>query len=368
MVNSIKKIKLPFDRVINNARRLGLPSYISGFNWTAIMDLEEYIRKQGCTDEQEIYHELENYLIELQNRNYANNIGYLKKIKELNNQQKYNQIQSDIQSDIVDNQQSDIQFNIQSNIQSDIVDNEQSDIVDNEKSDIVDNEQSDIQFNIQSNIQSDIVDNEQSDIVDNEQSNSNKKKKKKKNKKNKKNKKSIKDEIDLAIKEIYEDENTENKIKLREKAEEKADRLERIKYKKMIKNLDKRVEDPSGNGQLDIIQANMNTKNDAIHEYFFHLREEFYKEHNKDKMFNDALIYLIKKNKDQFNKIRIITKCINVFFYEKFNVFKLYVYGDDPKNYSKIINATILISNLVHKLRTKLSNGKEFIRKAALAM
>lgn len=296
MVNTVKKNKLPFDRVINNARRLGLPSYISGFNWTAIMDLEEHIRKQGCTDEQEIYNELENYLIELQNRNYANNVGYFKKIKELNNQQKYHQMQADIQS------------------------------------------------------------------------NCNKKKKKKKNKKNKEFIKDEKDEIDLAIKEIYEDENTENKIKLREKAEEKADRLERIKYKKMIKNLDKRVEDPSGNGQLDIIQANMNTKNDVIHEYFFHLREEFYKEHNKDTMFNDALIYLIKKNKDQFNKIRIITKCINVFFYEKFNVFKLYVYGDDPKNYSKIINATILISNLVHKLRTKLSNGKEFIRKAALAM
>jgi hypothetical protein len=328
MVNTIKKNKLPFDRVINNARRLGLPSYISGFNWTAIMDLEEHIRKQGCTDEQEIYHELENYLIELQNRNYANNVGYFKKIKELNNKEKYHQIHSNVE----DNEQSDIQ--------SDIVDNEQSDI------------------------QSDIVDNEQSDI----QSDCNKKKKKKKNKKNKEFIKDEKDEIDLAIKEIYEDENTENKIKLREKAEEKADRLERIKYKKMIKNLDKRVEDPSGNGQLDIIQANMNTKNDVIHEYFFHLREEFYKEHNKDKMFNDALIYLIKKNKDQFNKIRIITKCINVFFYEKFNVFKLYVYGDDPKNYSKIINATILISNLVHKLRTKLSNGKEFIRKAALAM
>ena len=327
MVNSIKKIKLPFDRVINNAKRLGLPSYKSGFNWTAIMDLEDYIIKQGCTDEQEIYDELENYLIELQNRNYANNVGYFKKIKELNNQQKYHQIQSDI------------------------VDNEQSDIVDNEQSDIVDNEKSDI------------VNNQKTAIIDNKNSN-----KKKKKKKNKKNKESIKDEIDLAIKEIYEDENTETKIKLREKAEEKADRLERIKYKKMIKNLDKRVEDPSGNGQLDIIQANMNTKNDVIHEYFFHLREEFYKEHNKDTMFNDALIYLIKKNKDQFNKISIITKCINVFFYEKFNVFKLYVYGDDPKNYSKIINATILISNLVHKLRTKLSNGKEFIRKAALAM
>jgi hypothetical protein len=320
MVNSIKKIKLPFDRVINNARRLGLPSYISGFNWTAIMDLEEHIRKQGCTDEQEIYYELENYLIELQNRNYANNIGYLKKFKELNNQQKYHQMQSDI------------------------VDNEQFDI------------------------QDDIVNNEQSDIESDIQSDCNKKKKKKKNKKNKEFIKDEKDEIDLAIKEIYEDENTENKIKLREKAEEKADRLERIKYKKMIKNLDKRVEDPSGNGQLDIIQANMNTKNDEIHEYFFHLREEFYKEHYKDKIFNDALFYLIKKNKDQFNKIRIITKCINIFFYEKFNVFKLYVYGDDPKNYSKIINATILISNLVHKLRTKLSNGKEFIRKAALAM
>jgi hypothetical protein len=320
MVNSIKKIKLPFDRVINNARRLGLPSYISGFNWTAIMDLEEHIRKQGCTDEQEIYDELENYLIELQNRNYANNVGYLKKIKELNNQQKNHQMQSDI------------------------VDNEQFDI------------------------QDDIVNNEQSDIESDIQSDCNKKKKKKKNKKNKEFIKDEKDEIDLAIKEIYEDENTENKIKLREKAEEKADRLERIKYKKMIKNLDKRVEDPSGNGQLDIIQANMNTKNDEIHEYFFHLREEFYKEHYKDKIFNDALFYLIKKNKDQFNKIRIITKCINIFFYEKFNVFKLYVYGDDPKNYSKIINATILISNLVHKLRTKLSNGKEFIRKAALAM
>lgn len=320
MVNSIKKIKLPFDRVINNARRLGLPSYISGFNWSAIMDLEEDIRKQGCIDEQEIYDELENYLIELQNTNYANNVGYFKKIKELNNQQKYHQMQYDI----VDNKQFDTQDYI------------------------VNNEQSDIQSDIQSDC--------------------NKKKKKKKNKKNKEFIKDEKDEIDLAIKEIYEDENTKNKIKLREKAEEKADRLERIKYKKMIKNLDKRVEDPSGNGQLDIIQANMNTKNDEIHEYFFHLREEFYKEHYKNKIFNDALFYLIKKNKDQFNKIRIITKCINIFFYEKFNVFKLYVHGDDPKNYSKIINATILISNLVHKLRTKLSNGKQFIRKAALAM
>ena len=320
MVNSIKKIKLPFDRVINNARRLGLPSYISGFNWSAIMDLEEDIRKQGCIDEQEIYDELENYLIELQNRNYANNVGYFKTIKELNNQQKYHQMQYDI----VDNKQFDTQDYI------------------------VNNEQSDIQSDIQSDC--------------------NKTKKKKKNKKNKEFIKDEKDEIYIDIKENYEDENTKNKIKLREKAEEKADRLERIKYKKMIKNLDKRVEDPSGNGQLDIIQANMNTKNDEIHEYFFHLREEFYKEHYKNKIFNDALFYLIKKNKDQFNKIRIITKCINIFFYEKFNVFKLYVHGDDPKNYSKIINATILISNLVHKLRTKLSNGKQFIRKAALAM
>ena len=127
----------------------------------------------------------------------------------------------------------------------------------------------------------------------------------------------------------------------------------------------------TGIGEVDVIEENKDNSNQSNKEFLFHLREqiisiEYEKEYDKDTNFRNALISLILKNEDKINKIKIITKCDEMFFDEEQNYFRIFVKKNDKDQYKKIISATLLISNMIVKLRETLEEGKIFFKRTAV--
>ena len=339
-----------FDEIFNNSRKLGLPSRFVGFNWYNIIKFDEELIKEGCLNDNERQKELEKKLIELQNYNYTNNIGifhYLNKDVDRISETTNNSITKidDINDDI--NDINDINDDINHDI----------DDINDDIDDINDDIDDDI----------DVDQNTKTDIKEKKNKKKNKKKKKKKKKKTSESESESNFEIEIT--DVLQEINTES-LKRDERDEEYDNKIEKIKHERVMKKLKKRVyvKDLSENGDLDIIQANLKTCKNNIHEYFFHLREVLYPEKKKDFNFNEALFKMIKMNETKTGQICYITQCELIYFDENLKVFKLYVAGDDPKGYDKIMNATLLLSNAVNKYRETLDNATNFFKKTALAL
>jgi len=349
----------PLEPVFQNAKKLGLTRYYLGFNWIDIDDTEDLLIKEGFNDIQERTKELEKELILLQNYNYKNKLSCFKKLhNKFNNNNNINNI------------------NIQKKDNFLIV-NDDDDII----NDTIDNLSCDSDVIVNSDIDS--YDSSDDNISDDYDDNNNDKKSEKKNNENKKNIKKIKnknkkkvrkedniDNIDEIMQEIkiIEKENDEKTKKDLIENEEKYKEIRKKKHYKSIKKLKNKVKEHKDNGDLDIIEANLKTKQNDIHEYFFHLREETFSEEHTDINFKKCLINLIINNKNKFDNICNIIGCEKIYFDEEFNLFKLYVKRDDPDNYQRIINATILISNVVGKIRGNINKATNFFRKTALVM
>jgi len=156
--------------------------------------------------------------------------------------------------------------------------------------------------------------------------------------------------------------------------------LEEIKNDNILKNKNIKIEkmrsiknkiDNIGKGDMDVIEENKDTNKNKKKEFLFHLREEiitieYEKDYEKNNNFSNALISLIVKNKNKINKITIITKCNKIFFDEIYKCFRIFVNKNDNMQYKKIINATLLISNMIAKFRENLENGKIFFRRTAV--
>lgn len=134
---------------------------------------------------------------------------------------------------------------------------------------------------------------------------------------------------------------------------------------------------------MDVIEINSKTLRKPIQEYLFHLREQIISIDDYDDIvvddditikeiynlktnFKKALSWVIQSNEEKINKISIITKCHKIIYDKDLYHFKLYVRKDDREQYKKIINATVLISNMIGKFRENLETGRSFFKKTAL--
>ena len=165
-------------------------------------------------------------------------------------------------------------------------------------------------------------------------------------------------------------------------ADANVDTPEGIKIKKRKDELDKHG--------MDVIEINSKTLRKPIQEYLFHLREQIisidyddnndnyngdnggddyittHEEYNQKTNFKKALSWVIESNEEKINKINMITKCHKIIYDKDLYHFKLYVKKDDREQYRKIINATVLISNMIGKFRENLESGTNFFKKTAL--
>jgi hypothetical protein len=320
----------PFESVFQNARKLGLPRYYLGFNWIDIDNIDYLLIKKGYNNTQIRTKKLENELIKLQNYNYKYNKCCFKK---LNN----NNIKNNNNNNI---------SNIQKKDNLLIINNDN--IINKTINDNTD-------------ITSD-CNNYSEDSYDKNYDNIKKLKIKTKKKVRKK------DNIDEIMEEIkiIEKENDEKTKKDLIENEKKYKEIRKKQHYKNIKKLKNKVKEQNNNGNLDIIEVNLKTKHNNIQEYFFHLREETFSEEHKDINFKKCLINLIINNKNKFDNICKINGCEKIYFDEEFNIFRLYVKKDDPENYQRIINATILLSNVIGKIRGEINKATNFFRKFAL--
>ena len=270
--------------VLNNAKRLGLPSRHIGVPWCQIYDIEHHFKTKGFRDI-ELDQKINQDIIRLQNAYYT---------------QEYNMINSKIKE-----------------IKK-------------------------------------IIRKKEKSIKDNNIKNNTLKKKNKKGSKNKNENKQDDEDIDKILEEIKKEEQIKNKNKNIEK----------------MKDIEKKMHE-TGIGEVDVIEENKDNSNQSNKEFLFHLREqiisiEYEKEYDKDTNFRNALISLILKNEDKINKIKIITKCDEMFFDEEQNYFRIFVKKNDKDQYKKIISATLLISNMIVKLRETLEEGKIFFKRTAV--
>lgn len=270
--------------VLNNAKRLGLPSRHIGVPWCQIYDIEHHFKTKGFRDI-ELDQKINQDIIRLQNAYYT---------------QEYNMINSKIKE-----------------IKK-------------------------------------IIRKKEKSIKDNNIKNNTLKKKNKKVSKNKNEDKQDDENIDKILEEIKKEEQIKNKNKNIEK----------------MKDIEKKMHE-TGIGEVDVIEENKDNSNQSNKEFLFHLREqiisiEYEKEYDKDTNFRNALISLILKNEDKINKIKIITKCDEMFFDEEQNYFRIFVKKNDKDQYKKIISATLLISNMIVKLRETLEEGKIFFKRTAV--
>ena len=116
---------------------------------------------------------------------------------------------------------------------------------------------------------------------------------------------------------------------------------------------------------MDIIQTGNENKNSKEQNYYYHLKEQIisidYSESDKNydsKGLKATLISIILNEKQKIENIRKITKCEELFFDNKNNYFKIIVIKEDKDHYKKIINATMLISNMIAKIRSKIEQAK----------
>lgn len=270
--------------VLNNAKRLGLPSRHIGVPWCQIYDIEHHFKTKGFRDI-ELDQKINQDIIRLQNAYYT---------------QEYNMINSKIKE-----------------IKK-------------------------------------IIRKKEKSIKDNNIKNNTLKKKNKKGSKNKNENKQDDEDIDKILEEIKKEEEIKNKNKNIEK----------------MKDIEQKMHE-TGIGEVDVIEENKDNSNQSNKEFLFHLREqiisiEYEKEYDKDTNFRNALISLILKNEDKINKIKIITKCDEMFFDEEQNYFRIFVKKNDKDQYKKIISATLLISNMIVKLRETLEEGKIFFKRTAV--
>ena len=154
------------------------------------------------------------------------------------------------------------------------------------------------------------------------------------------------------------------------KNKRKNNKLEIIKKEKNIKNnkkIKKKI-DLLNKGDMDVIQYDKKTN--TSYQYYYHLREQIisieYDGEYDIEGFKNTLIAIILQNKKKIENIKTISKCQDVFFNTQFNYFKIIVLKNDENQHKKIINATMLISNMIAKMRETIEKSKIYMSKTAL--
>ena len=164
-----------------------------------------------------------------------------------------------------------------------------------------------------------------------------------------------------------EEENLDELIEEFKKIDDKKEESNIKSIKNKLDELDR--------GNMDVIQNDESIKDNNIQQYYYHLKEQIisidYDEDDENfdgKGFRCALISNILKEKEKIENIRKITKCEQLFFDEKNKYFRIMVINEDREHYKKIINATMLISNMILKIRERIENSKIHFSTAKVAL
>jgi hypothetical protein len=293
---------------IKNARDLGLPAKQIGVPWVQIIDIDNYLKKKYNNSDEHEKH-LDDNILKLQKTYYNMN-------QEEKRIEKERRIEEEKRLE-----------------------------VENEK--IVNINKSHYKYTPH-------IEEDNKKLAE---KNKNEKKRKKKKIKNKPNKKLNNNE-------------EENLDELIEEFKKIDDKKEESNIKNIINKLNE-----LDRGNMDVIQNDESTKDSNIQQYYYHLKEQIisidYDEDDEKfdgERFKTILISNILKEKDKIENIRKITKCEKLFFDKKNNYFKILVINEDRYNYKKIINATMLISNMILKIREKIENSKIHFSTAKVAL
>ena len=312
-----------YDKCMINARRLGLPLKKIGVPWFQIMDIEESLKKKYKNDD-DLDKLLEDNIIKLQNAYYKMEEEEKQKIKEKEDKK--------MKEDTILKEKKRI---------------EEEKLIEEDKI-----------------LKEKILIEEDKKMKEEYRRTRKEKKKKKKEEARliREEEERRKEEERIKEEKILEEIEKVDKINKR-KRENKLEEIENKKNKENIKKLKNRIE-TLNKGDMDVIQNDKETKNNNIQEYYYHLKEQIisidYDESDETfdaKGFKDTLISIILKEKEKIENIRKITKCKELFFDTKNNYFKIIVIKQDKEHYKKIINATMLISNMILKIRERIEKG-----------
>ena len=164
-----------------------------------------------------------------------------------------------------------------------------------------------------------------------------------------------------------EEENLDELIEEFKKIDDKKEESNIKSIKNKLDELDR--------GNMDVIQNDESIKDNNIQQYYYHLKEQIisidYDEDDENfdgKGFRNSLISNILKEKEKIENIRKITKCEELFFDTKNKYFRIMVINEDREHYKKIINATMLISNMILKIRERIEKSKIHFSTAKVAL
>jgi len=361
--------------IFDNAKRLGLPYKHLGFDWGSMYDIQQNLINAGCNRTQ-LNEELDKKLIELQNKNYFNEKNIIKKkILDVKNKilEKSKEIQIAKENkkekvknkefieiletiDELDENEIEEMYETIQEIEKEYNSNNKDKLKNEIKEMYGTIEQIEMDFNSGENPKTcdikktDEIDEILKEIEESENKVRNKKKKlSKKSKKNKKNKKQKKDE--------KQDEKQEDEKQEDEKQEDEKQEDENIIYE---------INDKVIYDQLNNSNNQSNNIEDHLRNCRYHLKEELATKLIKqeiiieeyDEGFKNTLIAILLNSAEKINNIQKISRCYNIYFDKTSNNIVLSVFKNDPDYHRKILNAAMLISNMISKLRENIEKSK----------
>ena len=305
--------------IINNGKNLGNSNKKIGIPWCQIFEIEEHFKKLNYKGK-EFEHKVNEDIIRLQNAYYSQKVKEEKEIEVKEEVEVEEEVEVDVEVNVEVDDEEEVEVDVEVNVEVDV--------------------EEDVEVEVK----------EETKIIKKNKRNTHLHKKQK-NKRNKISKDNNED-IDKILEEIKKEDEIKNKNKKIEK----------------MKTINSKIRE-TGIDEMDVIEENRDTSNQLNKEFLFHLREqiitiEYEEEFEKDYNFKRALFALILKNKDKINKIKIITKCEKIFFDEEQHYFRIFIKKTDQ--YNKILDAALLISNMVLKIRETLEQSKIFFKRTAL--
>ena len=352
--------------IFDNAKRLGLPYKNLGFDWASMYDIQQNLINTGCK-RTHLNEELDKKLIELQNKNYLKEGDIInKKILDVKNKilekSKEIQIAKENKKEEAKNKEFIEILETIDELDENEIEEMYETIQEIEKEynsnnkDKLKNEIKEMRGTIENPKTCDIKDTDEIDeilkeIEESENKVRNKKKKlSKKSKRNKKNKKQKKDEK-------QDDEKQEDEKQEDEKQEDEKQKDDNIIYE---------INDKVIYDQLNNSNNQSNNIEDHLRNCRYHLKEEMATKLIKqeiiieeyDEGFKNTLIAILLNSTEKINNIQKISRCYNIFFDKTNNNIVLSVLKNDPDYHRKILNAAMLISNMISKLRENIEKSK----------
>lgn len=355
---------------MENAKKLGYNRRTIGIPWCQISDIESHFIKKGFKGN-DLISKVDDDIVRLQNLYFEQgNKIILNKIKDIKKKLLEKQIQNNFYKN---NDTNNDKNNDTININKITTNNKRINKNKKSKNNSKNNSKNKLKNNSKNNNNIDDKDKDKQEDID-----------------------KILNEVETEMKIKEKNDNVKKLKKIKSKIIEAKNKDNITKTSISDNNIDANVDTTEGSKikkrkdgmdehGMDVIEINSKTLRKPIQEYLFHLREQIIsiddyddddvvvndditikEQYNQKTNFKKALSWVIESNEEKINKINMITKCHKIIYDKDLYHFKLYVRKDDREQYKKIINATVLISNMIGKFRENLETGRSFFKKTAL--